>query len=140
MVVGKRFRMNSVGRALGEVVGVLKVQRVILTVFTLFTLFLHIFRLRIRRHARAKHRKESPRGLERPQASLWPRNRVQKWGRSSPTQGFARVQIDRRAMRNLLFFGHLLDLQGDREGDAYGDLGFSRTLHLPALQVAIEAL
>src|SRR5437016_14209257 len=72
--------MNSVGRALGEEVAVLKVQGVILTVFTLFTLFLHMFRLRIRRHARAKHRKESPRRLERPQASLWPRNRVQKWG------------------------------------------------------------
>ena len=72
--------------------------------------------------------------------SLWPRNRVQKWGRSSPTQGFARVQIDRRAMRNLLFLVHLLDRQGDREGDAYGDLGLSCTLHLPALQVAIEAL
>jgi len=72
--------------------------------------------------------------------SLWPRNRGQKWGRSSPTQGFARVQIDRRAMRNLLFLVHLLDRQGDREGDAYGDLGLSCTLHLPALQVAIEAL
>jgi hypothetical protein len=72
--------------------------------------------------------------------SLWPRNRVQKWGRSSPTQDFARVQIDRRAMRNLLFLGHLLDRQGDREGDAYGDLCLSCTLHLPALQVAIEAL
>src|SRR5437899_4554896 len=59
---------------------------------------------------------------------------------SSPTQGFARVQIDRRAMRNLLFLVHLLDRQGDREGDAYGDLGLSCTLHLPALQVAIEAL
>jgi len=31
------------------------------------------------------------------------------------------------------------DRQGDREGDAYGDLGLSCTLHLPALQVAIEA-
>jgi hypothetical protein len=54
----------------------------------------------------------------------------------SPTQGFARVQIDRRAMRNLLFFGHLLDRQGDREGDANGDLRLSCTLHLPALQLA----
>ena len=69
-----------------------------------------------------KTSEESPRGLERPQASLWPRNRVQKWGRSSPTRCFARVQIDRRAMRNLVFFGHLLDGQGDREGDAYRDL------------------
>jgi hypothetical protein len=58
--------MNSVGRVLGEEVAVLKVQRVILTVFTIFTLFLHMFRLRIRRHSRAKHRKGSPRGLERP--------------------------------------------------------------------------
>ncbi len=45
VVVGKRFRMNSVGRALGEEVAALKVQRVILTVFTLFTFFLHMFRL-----------------------------------------------------------------------------------------------
>jgi hypothetical protein len=66
--------------------------------------------------------------------------RLQKWGRSSPTWCFARVQIDRRAMRNLVFFGHLLDRQGDREGDAYGDLCLSCTLHLPALQVAIEVL
>ena len=43
--------------------------------------------------------------------SLWPRNRVPKWGRSSPTRCFARVQIDRRAMRNLLLFGHLFDRQ-----------------------------
>ena len=50
--------------------------------------------------------------------SHWPRNRVRKWGRSSPTQGFARVQIDRRAMRNLLFLGQLLGRQGDSEGDA----------------------
>src|SRR6266852_5164257 len=60
-----------------------------------------------------------------------------KWGRSSPTWCFARVQIDRRAMRNLLFLVYLLDRQGDREGDAYGDLCISCTLHLPALQVAI---
>src|SRR2546430_17321658 len=131
--------MNSVVRALGEEVAVLKVQGVILTVFTLFTPFLHMFRLRIRRHARAKHREESPRGLERPQASLWPRNRVQKWGRSSPTQGFARVQIGRRAMRNLLSLEHLLDVQGDHEGDAYGDLCLSCSLHLPALPITIEA-
>ena len=72
--------------------------------------------------------------------SLWPRNRVQKWGRSSPTQGFARVQIDHRALRNLLFLGYLLDHQGDREGDAYGDHPLSCTLHLFALQKAVEAL
>jgi hypothetical protein len=67
----------------------------------------------------------------------WPKCLV---GRPSPTRCFARVQIDRRAMRNLLFVRHLLDRQGDREGGAYGDLGLSCTLHLPALQVAIEAL
>src|ERR1700686_3105969 len=130
--------MNSVGRALGEEVAVVKVQMAILTVFTLFS-SLHMFRLRIRRRTRAKLRKESAPGLERPQASLWPRNRVQKWGRSSPTQGFAHVQIDRRAMRNLLFLGHLLGRQGDREGDACGDYCLSCTRHLTALQIAIEA-
>jgi len=140
VVVGKRFRMNSVGRALGKGVAVLKVQGVILTVFTLFTLLpTHVSSKNSATHA-AKHRKESPRGLERPQASLWPRNRVQKWGRSSPTQGFARVQIDRRAMRNLLLLGHLLDRQGDREGDAYGDLCISCTLHLPALLKVMDSL
>ncbi len=36
--------------------------------------------------------------------------------------------------------GHLLVRQGEREGDAYGDLCLSCTLHLTALQVAIEAL
>jgi hypothetical protein len=72
--------------------------------------------------------------------SLWPRNRVQKGGRSSPTRCFARVQIDRHAMRNLLFLRRLLGRQGDRKGDAYSDLGLSCTLHLPALQVSIEAL
>jgi hypothetical protein len=96
-----------------------------------------MFRLRIRRHARAKHRKESPLGLERPQASLWPRNRAENWGRSSPTKGFARVQIDRRAVRNLLFLGHLLDRRGEREGDGSGDLCLSCTRHLPALQSAV---
>ncbi len=70
--------------------------------------------------------------------SLWARNRVQKWGRSSPTRCFARVQIDRHAMRNLLALGQLLDRQGDREGDADGDLCLSCTRHLPALQIAFE--
>jgi hypothetical protein len=53
---------------------------------------------------------------------------------------FARGQIDRRAMRNLVYLGHLFERQGDREGDGNGDLCLSCTLHLPALQVAIEAL
>jgi len=70
--------------------------------------------------------------------SLWPRKRVRKWGRSSPTQGFASVQIDHRAMCNLLFLQHLFDRQDDREGDAYGDHRLSYTLHLRALQVAIR--
>jgi len=36
--------------------------------------------------------------------------------------------------------GHLLVRQGERKGDAYGDLCLSFTLPLTALQVAIEAL
>ena len=32
---------------------------------------------------------------------LWAAEGSQKWGRSSPTRCFARVQIDCRAMRNL---------------------------------------
>ena len=51
------------------------------------------------------------------QASLWPRNRVQKWGRSSPTRCFARGQFDRTFIHKLFSFGHLLDRQGEREGD-----------------------
>ncbi len=43
-------------------------------------------------------------------------------------------------MRKLLFVGHLLDRQGDREGDGYGDLCLSCTRHPPTLQIAIEAL
>jgi len=42
-------------------------------------------------------------------------------------------------MRNLVFLGYLLDRQGDREGDGYGDLCLSCTRHLPAPQIAIEA-
>src|ERR1700681_1953429 len=61
--------------------------------------------------------------------SLWARNRVQKWGRSSPTRCFARGQIDRRVVRNRLSIWHLLDRQGDREGDGYGDLCLSCTRH-----------
>jgi len=34
----------------------------------------------------------------------------------------------------------LLDRQGDREGDGYGDLCLSCTRHPPALQIATEAL
>jgi hypothetical protein len=39
-----------------------------------------------------------------------------------------RAQIDCRAMRNLLFLGHLLDRQSDREDDANGDLCLSCTV------------
>ncbi len=67
--------------------------------------------------------------------SIW-----RKVGSLQPITVFARVQIDRRATRNLLLLGHLLDRQSDREGDAYGDLCVSCTRHLPALQIAIEAL
>jgi len=60
-----------------------------------------------------------------PKHHFWPRNRV---------------QISRPAMSNLLFRGLLPDRQGKREGETSGDQRLSRTLHLPALQVAIEAL
>jgi len=40
-------------------------------------------------------------GLERPRGSRWPRKRGKKRGRSSPVRCFARVQILRRALRNL---------------------------------------
>jgi hypothetical protein len=104
----KRLRTSSVGRASGEEVGSDEgAER--------NSYLLHLGHLlplpvssRIRRRRRAKHRKES-RGLERPQASVWARNRVQKWGRSSPFRCFARVQKDRRAMRNLLLLEYLLD-------------------------------
>src|SRR6266481_2441258 len=62
-----------------------------------------------------------------------------KWGRSSPTRCFARVQIGPCAMCNPLFLGHLLGRQSDREGDGYGDLCLSCTRHPPALQLAFEA-
>ena len=65
---------------------------------------------------------------------------VQKWGRSSPTRCLARVQIDRRAMRNLLFLGQLPNRQGDREGDGYGDLCLLCTGHPATLQMCMEAL
>src|SRR5712691_2061915 len=61
-------------------------------------------------------------------------------GRSSPTRCFARVQIDGRAMRNLLSLRHLLDRQGEREGDGYGDPCLSCTSHPPALLKAMEAV
>jgi hypothetical protein len=63
-----------------------------------------------------------------------------KVGSSSPTKGSARVQIDRRALRNLLFRGHLLDRRGEREGDGSGDLCLSCTRHLPAIQRAVQTL
>jgi hypothetical protein len=43
-------------------------------------------------------------------------------------------------VRNSLLPGDLLVRQGESGGDAYGDLCLSCILHLPALQVAIEAL
>jgi len=56
------------------------------------------------------------------QASLWPRNGVQKWGRSSPTRCFARVQIDCRATRNFYPPNNFVSPWGDVNGDAKGDV------------------
>jgi len=66
---------------------ILKVQRVILTVFTLVTFFLHLFRL--------KSGAASGQNME--EISSWAGatatvSVATKWGRSSPTQCFARVQ------------------------------------------------
>ena len=58
----------------------------------------------------------------------------------SPTRCFARGQIDRRVVRNRLSIWHLLDRQGDREGDGYGDLCLSCTRHPFTLQIAVEVL
>jgi len=51
-----------------------------------------------------------------------------------------RVQIEPLVVRNLFSIGHLLDREGEREGDALGDLCLSCTRHLAAPQIAIEAL
>jgi hypothetical protein len=83
-----------------------KLKYVIPTFFTCFTQILAARTQRISCWAGATH------------DSLWAQNRVQKWGRSSPTECFARGQIGRRAMRNRLFLGHLVARQGDNEGDA----------------------
>src|SRR5258707_5902045 len=72
--------------------------------------------------------------------SLWARNHVQKWGRSSPTRCFARGQIGHSVMRKLFSFGHLLDSQSEREGDVYGDLCLSCTRHLPTLRIRSRLL
>jgi len=43
-------------------------------------------------------------------------------------------------VRNLFSFGHLLDRDGEREGDGRGALCLSCTRHLSAPQIAIEAI
>jgi len=50
-----------------------------------------------------------------------------------------RVQIEPLVVRNLFSFGHLLDREGEREGDGQGDLCRSCTRHLFAPQIT-EAL
>jgi len=97
----KSLRMNSVGRAACEESGEDEGAACNSYRLHLIHLLPSPISSRIRRRTRARHRQKSLCGLERPRASLWARNRVQKWGRSSPARCFARVQIDRRAMRNL---------------------------------------
>ena len=50
-----------------------------------------------------------------------------------------RVQIEPLVVRNLFSFGHLLDREGEREGDGQGDLCRSCARHLFAPQIT-EAL
>jgi hypothetical protein len=69
---------------------------------------------------------------------FWPQAFGKKWGRSSPTRCFARVQIDRFVRRKLFSLGHLLDRHGEREGDAQGDLCPSCTGHPFTQEETIE--
>jgi hypothetical protein len=48
---------------------------------------------------------------------FWAAKGSQKWGRSSPTRCLARVQIAHSVVGNFFSFGHLLDREGEREGD-----------------------
>jgi hypothetical protein len=91
---------------------ILKVQKVILTVFTLVTFFLPLFHLE----------SGSARGQTSTEISSWVGatatvSVATKWGRSSPTRCFARVQIDRRTVWNLFSVRHLVHYPGDCEGD-----------------------
>src|SRR6266576_1431886 len=47
-----------------------------------------------------------------------------------------RGHLDHSLVRNLFSFGHLLDREGEREGDGQGALCLSCTRHLAALQIA----
>src|SRR6266478_1752623 len=64
--------------------------------------------------------------------SLWPRNRVQKWGRSRPLQCITRVQTARRAVRNLYVPNNFASPLGDFNGHGDGYVCLSRTRHLSA--------
>src|SRR6266576_6812924 len=71
--------------------------------------------------------------------SLWPRNRVQKWGRSSPLRWISRVQTACRAMCNLCTPNNFASPLGDANGDGQGYVCLSRTRHLSAPEKAIES-
>jgi hypothetical protein len=60
--------------------------------------------------------------------------------RLQPNSVPCRGHSDHSVVRNLFSFGHLLARDGERKGDAQGDLCLSCTRHLTAPQIAIEAL
>src|SRR6266481_1895620 len=64
--------------------------------------------------------------------SLWPRNRVQKWGRFRPLQCITRVQTARHAVCNLYVPNNFASPLGDFNGDGDGYVCLSRTRHLSA--------
>ena len=90
-------------------------------------------------NSRRAHRRKLPVGLERPTTHLGMESRA-KVGSLQPNTVPIRGHFDRSGLRNFFSFGQLLEGSHDREGDGYGDLRLSCTSHLPAPQIAIEAL
>ena len=62
-----------------------------------------------------------------------------KVGSLQPNSVPFRGHFAHSVVRNSLLLGHLLARQGEREGDGQGEQTLSCTVHLPALQIAIEA-
>ena len=87
---------------------ILKVQSVILTVFTFLTVLPSQISSLNPRRTRARQRRKLCWAGATP-VVFWPQAFGQKWGRSSPTRCFARVQSDRSFSRKLFSLLPLLD-------------------------------